>query len=68
MAKDKNYAGELGPRYGRKIRARVAEIAKRQRAKHSCPSCGGATVKRISAGVYQCKKCDVKFTSGAYIP
>ena len=68
MAEDKNYSGKLGPRYGRKIRARVANIEKNQRGKHSCPSCGRDTVKRVSAGVYECKKCNTKFTSGAYVP
>ncbi|MBN2518574.1 MAG: 50S ribosomal protein L37ae [Candidatus Altiarchaeota archaeon] len=68
MAEQKNYAGKFGPRYGRKIRARYAEIEANQRKDHECPSCGESAVKRVSSGVYKCKKCNTKFTSGAYVP
>jgi large subunit ribosomal protein L37Ae len=61
---DKNYSGKLGTRYGRKIRARVADVEEKQRAKQDCPKCG-KSAKRISPGIYECSKCG-KFTGGAY--
>jgi large subunit ribosomal protein L37Ae len=33
-----------------------------------CPGCGKNQVKRISLGIYQCKKCNHKFAGKAYIP
>jgi large subunit ribosomal protein L37Ae len=64
MSDDKNYVGGFGPRYGRKIRSRVSEVEKKQRARQDCPKCGKAA-QRISSGIYECPKCG-KFTGGAY--
>jgi large subunit ribosomal protein L37Ae len=35
---------------------------------HVCPQCGFPRVKRISVGVWGCRKCGFKFTGGAYTP
>jgi large subunit ribosomal protein L37Ae len=35
---------------------------------HRCPQCGVPRVKRVSVGVWQCKKCGFAFTGGAYTP
>lgn len=61
-------AGRFGPRYGKSIRALVAAIEKRQKAKHKCPYCHRFTIKRVSSGIYYCKKCKNKFTGKAYVP
>ncbi len=61
---EKKYGGKFGPRYGRKIRARVIGIEKKQRSRQECPECG-KRVKRIAAGIYECPNCG-KFTGGAY--
>ncbi len=61
---EKNFSGKYGPRYGRKIRARVSEIEEKQRAKQECPKCS-TTAKRLGPGIYECPKCG-KFTGGAY--
>lgn len=61
-------AGRFGPRYGTKVRKLVAEIERRQRQAHKCPSCGALRVKRVSTAIWQCRKCGVKFASGAYVP
>jgi large subunit ribosomal protein L37Ae len=42
----------------------VTEMKKRYR----CPQCGVPRVKRVSVGVWQCKKCGFTFTGGAYTP
>lgn len=61
-------AGRYGVRYGRKVKVAVNEIEQKQRAKHLCPVCRKTSVKRVAAGIWQCKKCSTKFTGGAYEP
>lgn len=61
-------AARFGPRYGVKIRRQIEDIEKKQRRKHPCPECGHRSVKRISAGIWQCRHCNLKFAGGAYMP
>lgn len=61
-------AARFGARYGKKIRALVAAIEASSRAKHNCPVCGRKTLKRISPGIWACKKCGKKVAGGAYSP
>jgi large subunit ribosomal protein L37Ae len=68
MAEDKKIGStkRFGSRYGRKIRHRVGVIEREQRKLHKCPYCNAIQVKRIAAGIWQCRKCKVKFTGKAY--
>ena len=68
MTKNKSSAGRFGARYGMKLRNKVNEIEKRQKALHPCPYCKVKKVKRVTAGIWQCGKCDAKFTGKAYSP
>jgi len=61
-------AGRFGPRYGGKIRAKVAVIERAQKQRHVCPKCSMAFVVRVSSGVWKCKKCGNKFGGLAYLP
>ena len=61
-------AGRFQARYGVRSRSRIRNVEIHQRAKHICPRCGHKTVKRVSTGIWQCKKCDAKFAGGAYMP
>lgn len=61
-------AGRFGTRYGRVARRDVAQVEKTSRAKHVCPSCENEKVKRVSSGIWQCRKCSHKFAGGAYAP
>ena len=56
----------LGSRYGRRVRLRLGNIERVQRALHKCPYCNKVKAKRISVGIWQCKKCNSKFTGKAY--
>jgi len=60
--------GRFGPRYGRKAKRTVKGIEEKLKAKHTCPQCDRPSVKRVSAGIWKCKKCDTVFTGGAYVP
>lgn len=61
-------AGRFGPRYGKSVRAKITEVEKRQRIKHKCPFCNRFKIKRLSPGIYYCRKCKSKFTGKAYTP
>ncbi len=61
-------AGRFGARYGKRIRQLVVDIEQKQKAKHQCPYCSKYSIKRLAVGIFQCKKCDAKFTGKAYYP
>jgi len=57
----------FGTRYGRQNRDQYAALANTARRKHKCPYCAYVQVKRLaSSGIWQCRKCGVKFTGRAY--
>jgi len=56
----------FGARYGRKIRSRVDAIESVLKQKHMCPYCHNNKAKRVSAGIWECRKCNSKFTGKAY--
>jgi large subunit ribosomal protein L37Ae len=62
------YSGRYGVRYGAKIREKIVEIERTRRAKHTCPNCAKPGVKRVSSGIWLCKKCGQKFAGKAYKP
>ena len=59
-------AGRFGPRYGKKVRAKLVKVEEKQRIKQKCPFCKKLGVKRISKGIWNCKKCNKKFASNTY--
>lgn len=61
-------AGRFGSRYGLKIRQKISEIEKKQKAKYECPKCNKLALKRLAAGIWQCRSCDVKMAGKAYVP
>ncbi|MFH1316598.1 MAG: hypothetical protein ABII01_03705 [Candidatus Woesearchaeota archaeon] len=56
----------LGSRYGRKVRAKLAQVDLERLKKNKCPYCHYLKIKRISSGIYECNKCKSKFTGRAY--
>jgi len=58
--------GRYGPRYGAKVRTRITKIESKQRKKQICPFCKKTGVKRISQGIWECKKCGKKFASNTF--
>lgn len=66
MTKKVGSAGRFGSRYGKRIRQRIIDVEKKQRGWQKCPYCNKVRAKRVSVGIYQCKKCESKFTGKAY--
>jgi len=58
----------LGPRYGSSVRKRYTKIVTELKKTHTCPQCGFTRVRRVSVGVWRCKRCGFTFTGGAYTP
>jgi len=58
----------LGPRYGSTVRKRYVKVIKDLKKPHRCPQCGFVRVRRVSVGVWSCKKCEYTFAGGAYMP
>jgi len=58
-------AGRFGARYGRRVRVKIADVESIQRKKQDCIFCNGVA-KRLSKGIWLCKKCNKKFASHTY--
>lgn len=65
-SKKSRAAGRFGARYGRSVKAKLANVEDKQRKKQKCPYCGKIGVKRVSKGIWHCPKCDKKFASDTY--
>lgn len=59
-------AGRFGCRYGKRVRTKLADVEAIQRKKQTCPHCKKKQAKRISKGIWKCKKCKKKFASNTY--
>ncbi len=58
----------LEARYGATVRKRYIEAIAGLKTAHKCPQCGAKAVRRLSVGLWNCRKCGVVFTGGAYVP
>jgi large subunit ribosomal protein L37Ae len=60
-------AKRFGVRYGSTGKYKLAKIEEEYRKKPLlCPYCGKQKVKRVSYGIWECRKCLAKFTGKAY--
>jgi large subunit ribosomal protein L37Ae len=59
-------AGRFRAGYGKRVRERITDIEKKQRKKQKCPFCSKHALKRLSKGIWLCKKCNKKFASNTY--
>jgi large subunit ribosomal protein L37Ae len=58
----------LGTRYGATVRNRYVKVVTEAKQTHKCPHCASEAVKRVSVGIWNCKKCGLTFSGGAYTP
>ncbi|MEK6875238.1 MAG: 50S ribosomal protein L37ae [Nanoarchaeota archaeon] len=59
-------AGRFGARYGKKVKDKLVKVESKQRQKQKCTFCNRFGVKRVSKGIWQCKKCRKKFASNTF--
>ena len=58
-------SGRFGARYGYRVKTKITEIESIQRKKQKCIFCDGVA-KRLSKGIWQCKKCNKRFAGHVY--
>jgi large subunit ribosomal protein L37Ae len=61
-------SGKYGPRYGLSVKKQIRSIEGSKKMKYVCPRCYKNNVKRVSAGIWECRSCSHKFAGGAYSP
>lgn len=61
-------SGKFGTNYGMSLRKKWAGVDIKMRQPHKCPTCEKMAVKRLAAGIWECRKCGAKFSGGAYLP
>ena len=61
-------SGRYGARYGVSLRKRMKNIEDQQRKRHTCPKCTYKSLKRVSTGIWSCKRCGLRVAGGAYLP
>ena len=66
MGKGQGTTGRFGTRYGRTPKNKLKKIEAKQKSTYPCPFCTYKAVKRVSAGIWFCKKCEKKFAGKAY--
>ena len=59
-------AKRYGVRYGATLKRKAAVIEAVQRSDQKCPYCNKLGARWRSVGIYECIKCDAKFTAKAY--
>jgi large subunit ribosomal protein L37Ae len=68
VGKRTGLGGMFGARYGTIARKRYVTIVSGMRQRHECPRCRIKSVRRLSVGIWHCRKCGYKFAGGAYLP
>lgn len=66
VKKLKGRGARYGVRYGKSTRDKVSRAEKLVRDSKKSPFCSKNTVRRISSGLWECKKTGIKFTGKAY--
>lgn len=57
-----------GARYGVRVRKRIDSVLRKSRAQYQCPECRYMAVRRLSAGIWKCRHCELVFAGAAFQP
>ncbi|MCD6480429.1 50S ribosomal protein L37ae [Candidatus Bathyarchaeota archaeon] len=63
-----SFGPRLRTRGGATLRKRWTRVVSTLRRPHKCPRCSAMKVKRLSVGIWRCRKCGFTFAGGAYQP
>ena len=66
--KKKSFGLRLRTRGGTSVRKKWTKAVLSYKSPRPCPSCGVKAVRRVSVGIWRCKKCGYTFAGGAYVP
>ncbi len=66
VKKIRGRGSRYGVRYGKSIREKVSRSEGAIQKSTKSPFCNKNTVRRLSSGLWQCKKTGIKFTGKAY--
>ena len=66
MIRKRSSTKRFEARYGRSNRDKLAAIEELHRRWLKCPYCSKEAVKRVAAGIWNCKKCKATFAGRAY--
>ncbi len=67
MTKKVGISGSFQARYGSTLRKRWRLILEKMKGDIKCPRCETrGSIHRVSTGIWHCRKCNAKFTGGAY--
>ncbi|MBI3033782.1 50S ribosomal protein L37ae [Candidatus Woesearchaeota archaeon] len=58
----------FGVRYGRSLKEKFGKIEQGRHENSLCPYCRKTQMKRLAAGIWSCRKCNIKLAGGAYMP
>jgi large subunit ribosomal protein L37Ae len=61
-------SGRMGPRYGVRVRKRIADVEAESKGRHECPVCHGVALGRSATGIWICRRCGAKMASSSYMP
>ncbi len=61
-------SGKFGPRYGLSVKKQIRSLDTSKTKKYACPRCCKENVKRVSAGIWECRSCSLKYAGGAFAP
>jgi large subunit ribosomal protein L37Ae len=56
---------DFNVRSGAKLRKLYYAVKKKKQTLYRCPVCGKKKVKRLAAGIWECKNCKTKFAGDA---
>ncbi len=57
---------QFNVRGGAKWRKAYDKVRAKKRAKYECPSCGKKAVRRVAAGIWECKSCGARIAGGSF--